>query len=264
MAFAASVAGGSDDSRGPKLEEYRRASAVALPPSTRETLNRVEGVPRQVLALRSYLRAGEEVARRWSWSEEQIRAFADTSEYRQLLAEVREIKDRFETANPGYTLYANTEVRSLDVQLERWNRNASVEAVATAIERAALKELASGAYPAQPDAKSSQRFAKFLRDWHPPHAAPLAAPGLSKHGQLRAVDFAIFKDGRLVARADILSAQRVWDKQGWSEKLKQATLNTKFEGPLLTPYEPWHYEYKPAKKVQVAQECTPAAANASC
>jgi hypothetical protein len=259
--FAASADGASNQAQ---LAEYTHAVAASLPAASQRTLTLIEGTPRQLLALRSYVRAGNKVAERWSWTDEQIQAFGKTREYRQLLREVKGIKARFEADNPGYTLYANTEVRSLDVQIERWNENASVKAVARRIERAALKELAKQDYSEKPDALSVERFAEFLRRWHPPTPPALAAPGLSKHGQLRAIDFAIFKDGKLIAPTNLKASESVWVREGWSDRLKQATLNTRFEGPLQVPHEPWHYEYDPAKKIQVAQKCDAPESGARC
>lgn len=239
-----------------RVDAYTNAAAALLEPPVVTTLGRIEGTPLRLLAMRSYLRGGSNVTERWSWSQAQIEAFAKTAEYRRVLAEVREVKERFEANNPGYTLYANTEVRSLDVQIERWNENHSVARVASAIHGAAIKELTKSAYAGEPDAQSVQRFAHFLRSWRPPRAAPLAAPGLSKHGQLRAIDFAILKDGKLVAPTSLAAAEPIWEKQGWSAKLKEATAQTNFKGPLQSPHEPWHYEYDPpARPVQVASGC---------
>jgi hypothetical protein len=246
----------SSDSREARIDAYVEEISARLEAPVLATLEQIETTPLQLLALRSYLRSGTNVAERWSWSQEQIDAFAKTAEYRRVLAEVGEIKARFEASNPGYTLYANTEVRSLDVQTQRWNENPGVASVAKVIHSAAVKELAKSNYSDPPDAASADRFARFLRSWRPPRAAPLAAPGLSKHGQLRAIDFAIFKDGKLVAPTSLAAAEPIWEKQGWSAKLKEAAAQTNFKGPLQSPHEPWHYEYDPpAKAVKVAGGC---------
>jgi hypothetical protein len=230
---------GSDD----QIELYRDALAAEIAPRARAVLDRIEGTPRQLLALRSYVRMRKRVEERWSWTQEQIEAFSKTLEYRKLIQEVEGVQARFEADNPGYTLYANTEVRSLDVQLERWNENRTVSDVAESIQRAVRKELVKSDYPAQPDDAAVERFRDFLRHWWPRRAAPLAAPGLSLHGQLRAIDFAVLKDGKIVAPTNLVAAETVWQKDGWSEKLKRATAGTAFAGPLQVPNEPWHYEY---------------------
>lgn len=238
------------------MDAYIDQVAAQLEAPIASTLEQIKTSPLQLLALRSYLRSGANVADRWSWSQEQIDAFVKTAEYRRVIAEVGEVKARFEASNPGYTLYANTEVRSLDVQIQRWNENPGVASVAKVIHSAAVKELAKSTYADAPDAESLRRFVGFLRQWQPPRAAPLAAPGLSKHGQLRAIDFAIFKDGKLVAPTSLAAAEPIWEKQGWSAKLKEATAQTNFKGPLQSPHEPWHYEYDPpARAVKVASGC---------
>lgn len=39
------------------------------------------------------------------------------------MAEIDKITAQFEQSNPGFTLYANSEVRSLDDQIGKWNSN---------------------------------------------------------------------------------------------------------------------------------------------
>ena len=76
--------------------------------------------------------------------------------------------------------------------------------------------------------------------------SPLAAPGLSMHGQSRAIDFQIMKGGRIVAATEVGAVEREWDAAGWTRKLRQAVLaaSPRFKGPLAAPDEPWHYEYR--------------------
>lgn len=238
-----------------QIDRYREALSATLAAQAQSALARIEEAPRQLLALRSYLRAGERLPARWSWSAEQIEAFGRTREYRQLVEDVERVRSRFEKHNPGYTLYANTDVRSLDAQIERWNANRSVGAVAQAIDRAVRREMLRSDYPARPNAAAVERLATFLRRWRPSRAAALAAPGLSLHGQLRAIDFAVFKDGEIVAPTNLAAAQSVWERQGWSTKLKRATAGTRFVGPLQSPHEPWHYEYEgPERTMNVAAD----------
>lgn len=244
----------SEEIADEKVAVYRDALAERLAPQAQSALDRIVE-PRRLLALRAYLRAGEHLTNRWSWSEEQIKAFGQTREYWQLIAAVEQVRGHFEADNPGYTLYANTDVRSLDVQVDRWNRNDSVGKVAASIQRAVRKELLKSHYPDQPDTAALDRLAQFIHQWPPPRAAALAAPGLSKHGQLRAIDFAILKDGKIVVPTNLAAAEPVWERQGWSEKLKRATVDTPFTGPLQTPNEPWHYEYTPpARDVKVVSK----------
>lgn len=226
------------------VDEYLVHIAQRLGPQPRAALRRIEGAPRRLLAARSYLRMADDLAERWSWSQAQIEAFAGTPEYRALLAEVAQVREAFERQNPGYTLYANTQARSFDVQLRRWNENTGVGRTALHLHRAAQAELRRG-YPAAADAAAAARFAEFLRSWRPAGAAPLAAPGLSLHGQSRAIDFQIVKGGEIVAGTQIASVRKVWEGQGWARKLRLAVADADFIGPLTSPNEPWHYQYAP-------------------
>jgi hypothetical protein len=230
------------------LNVYLGATSERLAAPMQGALRGIEDAPRQLLAVRSYLRSGPAAAARWSWSQQEIRAFSGSPQHRDLLAAVERVRGRFARRNPGYTLYANTEPRSLDVQIQRWNDNAGVERVARALHRDASAELRAGDYPAAPSAASIERFASFLRDWRPPSAAPLAAPGLSKHGQLKAVDFQVMQNGRVVAAAEMASVRAVWEGQGWGRKLRAAVGDEAFSGPLQSPNEPWHYEYLGAQR----------------
>jgi hypothetical protein len=226
-----------------KVELYTSLLAATLPAKAQDTLPKMDGVPRRLLASRSYLRAGDRLDRNWSWTSEQIEAFTHKREYRSLLKEVDAIRARFAEQNPGYTLYANTQVRSLDRQLARWNTDRYVVRIAQSLQRAVKRELQQPQYEGTPDADRVERFADFLRNWHPNPAAPLATPGLSLHGQLRAIDFQVVQAGKTVAPADIAVSQSIWEDQGWSAKLQNAMADTHFVGPLQIPHEPWHYEY---------------------
>jgi hypothetical protein len=218
------------------------AVAQRLPAQARHALSQIEGTPRRLLAARGYLRAGEGLVARWSWSQQQVDAYEASDEYRLLLAEIASVTARFEARNPGYSLYANTETRSLDVQIQRWNENAAVGHVAQELQQAASRELAG--YPAGPAAAAAVRFAEFLHDWPPPASIPLASPGLSLHGQSRAIDFQVMRAGEVIAPTQIASVASVWTAQGWTQKLKEAVAGSRFVGPLQVPDEPWHYEYQ--------------------
>jgi hypothetical protein len=229
--------------RDASVSAYVQAVAATLPEPARGALVRIEDEPRRLLAERAYLRAGATLVRRWSWSDAQIAAFQRTAAHQAFLTEVARVQAKFARLNPGYALGAGTEVRSLDVQLQRWNANPSVGHVAARLHDDATAELRRATYPAIPTREAAARFAGFLQAWRPPAAPPLAAPGLSLHGQLRAVDFHVEKDGRLVASTEVASVRRVWEMQGWARKLREAIEGSKFVGPLASPNEPWHYEY---------------------
>jgi len=204
-------------------------------------LNDIEGMPRRLLALRSYLRAGESLRSRWSWTEAEVAAFRRSARYQQMLADVQRLTKEFEALNPGVTLYVNTEVRTLGVQLERWNKNRTVGLLGDAL----LSAARAASIPSAPSGTAELR--QFLIAWRPAPAVPLAAPGLSLHGRGEALDFQIRKGDRIIAGTDTASVGRDWDAQGWTEKLQQAVKRSgaPFRGPLQAPREPWHYEYAP-------------------
>ncbi|MFC4309962.1 hypothetical protein ACFPN2_12800 [Steroidobacter flavus] len=227
------------------LDKYLQRIAVSLPEKTAWTLEHIEGTPRRLLAARAYLRAGDTLRSRWSWTTDEIQAHARSPEYRALLDETERVRKRFESQNPGYTLYANMEARSLELQISRFNTNKSVERVAASLHKQALTEIAKPAYESADQADAVERFKRFLADWRPPTAAPLAAPGISRHGQLRAIDFQIMKGAAIVAPTETATVKRNWDAPGWTKKLQTALEGSNFRGPLQSPYEPWHYEYDP-------------------
>jgi hypothetical protein len=246
IVLIACLAAGPALASSESLNEYLLAATHDLPPVAKEALQRVGDPPRQLLALRGYVRAGQQLTARWSWSSQEIRAYEAGDEYRELLAEIDTVRDRFEAQNPGYSLYANTTARSFDLQLQRWNSNRSVGVIAGRLRQAALRELSADAYPAHPDARATVRFTNFLREWRPtPAAAPLAVPGLSLHGRSRAIDFQIVRNGRIIAPAEVAKVRSVWEEQGWSRRLATAMRGAHFAGPLQSPNEPWHYEYVP-------------------
>lgn len=225
-------------------DRYAAALNRRLAQNERDTLDKIPIADRRLLALRAYLRAGRNLRDRWSWTDAQIRSYEQSAEYQQLRADIAAIVAEFERRNPGYTLYANTQVRSLDVQLERWNSNPRVGVTAKNLERDA--ESAAAKLPVQPTDAALTRFEAFLKGWPPSPTSPLAAPGLSLHGQSRAIDFQIMKDGKIVAATEVNAVARQWDAPGWTLKLKDAVTaaSKRFAGPLPAPNEPWHYEYK--------------------
>ena len=107
----------------------------------------------------------------------------------------------FEAENPGYTLWVNPQVRSVELQVERWNENASVAAAAESM----LDDA--------PPSRSPRRMrpgpaAPAAREWFSGRIAftpcrrptpTLAAPGLSRHGRMQAVDFQVKQGERIVA-----------------------------------------------------------------
>ena len=184
----------------------------------------IDGTGRQLLALRSYLRAGPNLAARWSWSEAEIAAWQGSPARAALDAAIARVRSAFESANPGYSLQVNPEARSLELQLSRWNSNASIAAAAAAIAEAAAATAHSEGFPAPGTPLAQAAFGDFLRAWVPTPMPPLAAPGLSAHGQMRAVDFVVTRGEAIVAGAVTADIPAIWIGQGWSERLKSAVL----------------------------------------
>lgn len=224
------------DARSQAIEVSLAGAAATFSVDVQNALLEIDGTPRRLLALRGYLRARDTLAARWSWSEAQIEAFERSSEYARMLAEIAKIDARFRQSNPGFSLYANTQVRSLGVQLERWNKNRTVGKVADDL-YASVRQSA--------DAESVEGLSRLLNDWRASAAIPLAVPGLSLHGQSRALDFQVRAGDRVIAGPDTASVARVWERQGWASRLAAAinASSKHFNGPLTTPNEPWHFQY---------------------
>jgi hypothetical protein len=206
-----------------------------------DTLHRIRGAERQLLALRAYLRAGDSLAARWSWSQDQLTRYPTSAEGMAAAADIDAVVAAFGKANPGYDLQVNRQPRSLEVQLAHWNDNASVAAVAATLTEYLERRLARTSSP------STAELRDALMQWTPESAAALAAPGLSAHGQGRAFDFAVARNGQVVAGLEAASAHQRWDEAGWTRKLQAAVAASgkPFVGPLQSPYEPWHYAYTP-------------------
>ncbi len=222
-------------------QRWVAAASVGLDPQAVDTLQRIRGANRRLLALRAYLRVGESLSARWSWSQDQLARYPSTPEGKVAAADLDAVIAAFAKANPGYELQVNRQPRSLEVQLAHWNENASVVAVAESLAQYLDRRFADS--PSPPAAE--------LRDalvlWKPNSAAALAAPGLSAHGQGRAFDFAVARNGHIVAGLEAAPARSRWDDAGWSRKLRAAVVASgkPFAGPLQSPYEPWHYAYTP-------------------
>jgi hypothetical protein len=204
-----------------------------------EVLTQIPDDERRLLALRAYLRAGDTLADRWSWSAQQIAAYPSSAEGRAAMAELDAVATAFTRDNPGYALRINRQPRSLELQLEHWNSNASVAAVAQVLTASLKRQWADR----KPDAAAVRQG---LIQWTPPRAAALAAPGLSAHGQARAFDFQIEQAGHLIATDDYASVHQRWDSAGWTMRLHRAVTaaGPHLTGPLASPYEPWHYAYR--------------------
>src|SRR5580658_6993113 len=133
-----------------------------------DTLHRIRGASRQLLALRAYLRAGDSLAARWSWSEDQLTRYPTTAEGKAAAADIDAVVAAFAKANPGYDLQVNRQPRSLEVQLAHWNDNASVAAVAETLGQYLDRRFAGNPSPAPAEIRDA------LMHWTPNSAAALA------------------------------------------------------------------------------------------
>jgi hypothetical protein len=215
--------------------------AATLDPRVPGALDRIDGTGRRLLALRSYLRNQARLAERWSWTAQQIDAYAASEEHRALQREIDAVRTAFGAANPGFELWVNPQVRSLDIQIANWNRNESVAAAANAL-LAVAREL-----PAVPAGAASAALEGLLRSHVPSPTPTIAAPGLSPHGQMRAVDFQVHREGAVIAGPNTATIATDWDEAGWTARLEAAVRrgSARFVGPLQLPREPWHYTYVP-------------------
>ncbi len=239
LALLLAVGGAPVSTANPQLAlpECVSSTAATLPQPVRDMLARINGVPLQVLALRSYLRVN--IEQRWTWSPQKVAAYMKSPERAAAMAAVNRVEAYFAAHNPGYSTRPNTEIRAIDEQLTNFNNNASVARLAARLQPEAEQHCAT----------SSKDFAQWLKAWSVPSdsaAANLAAPGLSPHGQARAFDFRVYQGATQIAGPSS-SDRKIWKEQGWSDKLADAIQHAgpDFTGPLKSPDEPWHYTYDP-------------------
>jgi len=229
------------------LDDHIAQLAARQDSRVTEALASIEGTGRRLLALRSYLRSRDHLAERWSWTQEQIHAFEGSAEHRDLQAEIDRVREAFSRDNPGFELWVNPQVRSLDRQIESWNGNESVGAAAAKLLTDALEFVGRADFGAGQAERAHHALESFLVAYRPVPTPTVAAPGLSPHGQMRAVDFQIHQGDRIIAGPRTATIDTDWDETGWSSRLDAAVRDASrhFIGPLSTPREPWHYTYSP-------------------
>jgi hypothetical protein len=230
-----------------KLQTYLRGARAKLAPGPRDALDGIAGDARRLLALRGYLRAGQQAQARWAWSQAQIDLYETSAEGADALAEVERVRETFAQLNPGYALRVNTQVRSLDEQLRKWNQVESVGRAADELLAEARKEMSRPVHEGTTSEAGLQSFERFLRGFAPREQPTVATPGLSLHGSGRAFDFQVLHGTRLIAGTSTATAAEAWDRAGWTLRLQEAVrrASTKLFGPLSVPHEPWHYDYRP-------------------
>ena len=229
------------------LDRHVEQLAAQQDPRVAAALALIDGAGRRLLALRSYLRSNDRLAERWSWTQEQIRAYEGSPEHQNLLAEIERVRAAFTRDNPGFELWVNPQVRSLDRQLASWNGNESVSAAAATLAADAREFVGRPEFQAQEPERARQILESFLVAYQPDPTPTVAAPGLSPHGQMRAVDFQVHQGDRIIAGPKTATIATEWDATGWSSKLDAAVrgASSRFVGPLAVPREPWHYTFAP-------------------
>lgn len=227
------------------LDARLDALAAELDPRAAAALLVIDGTERRLLAARSYVRSSTSLAQRWSWNATQANAFLQSPGKMELDAAIAQVNCQFQRAHPEHTLFVNPEFRTLERQVERWNTNESVARAAADL--AAKLRLASTAMPPGTTEAGRRQFRQLLADTFPSPTPNLAAPGLSRHGQMGAIDFQVMKGTELVAGTEADAARLHWDEGGWTARLRSAVeaADAGFSGPLQEPYEPWHYEFTP-------------------
>jgi len=219
-----------------------------------EALGAIKGTGRQLLAVRSYVRNAAVLDERWSWNDVQIAAYADSPEKLRIEAAIAHVRCRFESANPGYTLYVNEDIRSLDEQIEKWNRSETIKQSARYMLETFRAEVAVATFPRAHSPEGISAFRDLLVSFKPVPTPSLAAPGLSLHGRMQAVDFQVMSGDKLVAGTEVSRVAETWETSGWKARLQSAVdeANMGFVGPLKNPNEPWHYDFRPGAGTDVA------------
>lgn len=249
------------------LAAHLAALEATLDPRAAAALRAMPDPDRRLLAARAYLRAGSSLAQRWSWSEAEAQLFNAGAGKVALEEAIARVNCAFTAANPGHELYVNPRFRSLDVQLRNWNRNGSVGRAARSL--GARAAVAARGMPEPGTSAGAQALRRWLMAAPVEPPASLAAPGLSPHGQMRAVDFQVRHRGRIIAPASTSAVEEQWDRAGWAARLAAAVddAGQAFLGPLESPREPWHYDFEPERHPLTARgsvppaQCSPPAAH---
>jgi hypothetical protein len=247
------------------LNAYIAEVTGARAQKVREALLKVTDKKRRLLALRGYLRTQRNIDTDWAWSNEQANDFRESIAYKDLVTQIDLVKTEFAKANAGFRLTNSRLIRDLPTQLKLWNDNASVGTAASTLWSLAeaevakpnlkqptpttasatpVKPTAAPTTPVKPTADQVKAFTKFLRQ-SSPGTIMVATPGLSDHGHANAVDFTVREadSDTVIAGASKAHIEQNWDKDGYTKALKDAVTaaGDRFEGPLQSPYEPWHY-----------------------
>jgi hypothetical protein len=225
---------------------------------------------RRLLALRGYLRYPQlnrgGMEDNWAWTDEKEQTFNRSPQKTEFDGEVAKVKREFRKLKPGYYLTGEVKARSLETQIRLWNINKPMKDIVSALNRSALREIARTSgnrtnptliYADDPAAADLELFKTWLMQDGLAASPTNATPGLSDHGQAKAIDFSVWKKGETrkekgvtitekdtqVAGQESKTMQTVWKDPGFSDALKNAAVGTKLVGPLLAPPEDWHYTF---------------------
>ena len=240
-----------------KLDLYRNAVAQTFSPEVQEALRKIDRPALQLLALRRYIRLGPSLETKWVWSAQQLAEYEASPRGRLMSLEIKKVKEKFAELNPGYGL-GTSGAHELARQVDLWNRNRIVNTAAEDLMFKCLREIALPVYPdLRKDSIADRflafvnllndaavaRFRAFLRQCEVHPEPTCAAPGTSDQGQMRAVDFVVLHGRQEIAGTQSRPIRKRWDEAGWTQKLKDAVKrsNSILIGPLLRPYQPWHY-----------------------
>lgn len=136
-------------------------------------------------------------------------------------------------------------MRSLERQVELWNKNSTVNQAGVQLQQTMIKVLGDASYPESPTGVAAAAFARKLSAQVVTPEPSSAAPGTSDHGRGIAVDLVVMKDRTIVANTYTSHVSTKWEKDGWGAKLVSACAGTRLKGPLQVPFEPWHWVLGP-------------------
>lgn len=186
-----------------------------------ETIDgRADPQPAKLLALRRYLRlGGTKVVARWAWTAEETLAKSKEGTTKLLYDEAAKVQTKFAEQNSACSLTVSP-LRDLRKQVGLWNKNNTVQQAGERLVKDMQAVLKGASYPEPPTPISVANFKKKLQFAAVTPEPTSAAPGLSDHGQARAVDFVVSKSGAVVATTESGSVKTVWrGKEQWEAKL---------------------------------------------
>ena len=247
-----------------KLDEYisylEMGTYLFIKPQIWSVLRKIKDKDRRLLALFGYIRFQHnrpwEIYDIWAWDDSEIAAYKKSAERAQAKKDIQLVKRAFNSdskiKSKGFRLSAAPRVRSLQSQITLWNRNGSVKTIGKKLRKVLIKEMKKPVYSSPPDEAGIKALIERLTTgWKKGtlRSPTNATPGLSSHGQMRAIDFHVKNGGAKVAHS---GNPKHWRDSGFDAALRRATDSANrtigrkaFKGPLVAPDEPWHYTYVP-------------------